>query len=88
MTFQQFRRPILLPWLLLALAMIACARTSAEHATAVPARAGEHARGGVATVFTDTLLFKQLCIEADSGLTARTNRCTPRDQAATLRFKP
>jgi hypothetical protein len=33
------------------------------------------------SVFTDTALFRQVCAEADSGLTSRTaGKCTPRDQ--------
>jgi hypothetical protein len=38
------------------------------------------------TVFTDTALFRQVCSEADSGLTAKTaGKCTPRDQRVRLR---
>ena len=38
------------------------------------------------TVFTDTALFRQHCVEADSGLTAKTaGKCTPRDQGVILR---
>lgn len=33
-----------------------------------------------ATVFTDTALYRRLCVEADSGLTPASRRCTPRDQ--------
>ena len=33
-----------------------------------------------ATVFTDTALYRKLCVEADSGLTPKSGRCTPRDQ--------
>ena len=41
------------------------------------------------SVFTDTALFRQLCAEADSGLTARTARkCTPRDQSLKLFLPP
>ena len=32
------------------------------------------------TVFTDTVLFRERCVEADSGLTPKIGRCTPRDQ--------
>ena len=32
------------------------------------------------TVFTDSALYRQHCLEADSGLTAASRRCTPRDQ--------
>jgi hypothetical protein len=39
---------------------------------------GESAR----SVFTDTALFRRVCTEADSGMTARTaGKCTPRDQS-------
>ena len=34
------------------------------------------------TVFTDSALFRQTCLEADSGLTMAAQRCTPRDQGA------
>jgi hypothetical protein len=37
-----------------------------------------------ATVFTDTALYRQLCAEADSGLTPDSRRCTPRDQSRLL----
>jgi hypothetical protein len=41
------------------------------------------------TVFTDSALFRVMCVEADSGLTARGRRCTPRDQSLLLfRRKP
>jgi hypothetical protein len=40
------------------------------------------ASGGAApTVFTDSALFRRVCVEADSGLTPGVGRCTPRDQA-------
>ena len=32
------------------------------------------------TVFTDTALYRLHCLQADSGLTASSRRCTPRDQ--------
>ena len=34
----------------------------------------------VKTVFTDTALFRRICMQADSGLTPAARRCTPRDQ--------
>lgn len=37
------------------------------------------------TVFTDSALFRERCVEADSGLTLGVGRCTPRDQALRLR---
>ena len=33
------------------------------------------------TVFSDTALYRDRCVEADSGLTPSSGRCTPRDQA-------
>jgi hypothetical protein len=42
------------------------------------------AEGWWARVFADTALFRQVCMEADSGLTPTTaGRCTPRDQRLT-----
>ena len=32
------------------------------------------------SVFSDTALYRQHCVEADSGLTPLSGRCTPRDQ--------
>lgn len=32
------------------------------------------------TVFSDTALYRAQCVEADSGLTAASGRCTLRDQ--------
>ena len=32
------------------------------------------------TVFSDTALYRDRCVEADSGLTASSGRCTLRDQ--------
>ena len=32
------------------------------------------------TVFSDTALYRAQCVEADSGLTATSGRCTLRDQ--------
>ena len=37
------------------------------------------------TIFTDSALFRRVCTQADSGLTPRVGRCTPRDQAARIR---
>jgi hypothetical protein len=47
-------------------------------------RPAERSTGGSAsgTVFTDSALFRQTCLEADSGLTMAAQRCTPRDQGA------
>lgn len=55
-----------------ALAGTTCARPAERSA-------GESASG---TVFTDSALFRQACLEADSGLTMAAQRCTPRDQGA------
>jgi hypothetical protein len=38
----------------------------------------------VATMFTDTALFRRLCVEADSGISPEQGRCTPRDQGLQL----
>ena len=48
------------------------------------ARPAERSTNGGAsgTVFTDSALFRQTCLEADSGLTMAAQRCTPRDQGA------
>lgn len=37
-----------------------------------------------ATVFTDSALFRRVCYQADSGLTAAARRCTPRDQSVVV----
>ena len=40
-------------------------------------------------LFTDPALFRRLCAEADSGLTAKTaGKCTPRDQSVTRTLPP
>ena len=39
---------------------------------------------GDRTVFTDSALFRRVCAEADSGLSPRAGRCTPRDQAVRI----
>ena len=62
-------KALLLP--LSALVCAACARTS---------ETPDEARSS-ATVFTDTALFRENCLEADSGLTIAVQRCTPRNQA-------
>ena len=53
------------------IAVSACAR-NADSRDPAPASA---------TVFTDSTLFRQSCLEADSGYTMAIQRCTPRDQA-------
>jgi len=70
--------------LLTLLTAAACApRPAAPHpdrgAVAAHANAVTPA-GGAATVFTDTALFRRVCLQADSGLTPAARRCTPRDQ--------
>ena len=68
------------------LSAIACGRTPARDAEAIsPLPSPETAKGAVRTVFTDTALFRQNCTEADSGLSARAGRCTPRDQSVKYR---
>jgi hypothetical protein len=61
--------------LALAASATACARPNAG------ASAAGSAPDSVArTVFSDTALYRQRCIQADSGLTPASRRCTPRDQ--------
>lgn len=36
------------------------------------------------SVFTDSALFRRVCIQADSGLTPAAGRCTPRDQSVRI----
>ncbi|MDP1858579.1 MAG: hypothetical protein Q8K82_07910 [Gemmatimonadaceae bacterium] len=68
------------------LSAIACGRTSARDAEDVsPVPSAESRTGAPRTVFTDTALFRQNCTEADSGLSARAGRCTPRDQSVKYR---
>ena len=68
------------------LSAIACGRTPAQDAKAIsPVPSAETATGAARTVFTDTALFRQNCTEADSGLSARAGRCTPRDQSVKYR---
>ena len=81
-TFRAWQLPAV-RWLLVSLALSACARTRgpaarADGATPIATR-------GQATVFTDTALFTKLCVESDSGLTALARRCTPRDQGLRIR---
>ena len=61
----------------LALGASDCARTSQSGAAAGARDSAVHDR----TVFTDTALFRRLCVEADSGLSPAIGRCTPRDQS-------
>ena len=61
--------------LLVAPLLLACTRPQA------PPRA-QRAAAAERTVFTDTALFRRICAEADSGVTATAGRCTPRDQRA------
>jgi hypothetical protein len=75
-------------WLAATGALLACACVG--QATRLPDSAENPASAGAVatlsrTVFTDTALFRERCIEADSGLSMRTGRCTPRDQPAVFR---
>jgi hypothetical protein len=63
-----------------ALALGACARSSDG------AEAGRPATS--ASVFTDSALFREHCLEADSGHTVAVRRCTPRDQGHAPRRPP
>lgn len=56
--------------------ILACARPQLVKSGATGAETSK--RQG--TVFTDTALFRRICLEADSGLTPAVRRCTPRDQ--------
>jgi hypothetical protein len=68
------------------LTLVACARgTPPARSEATPAVLVAHP-ADTPTVFTDSALFRVMCVEADSGLTARGRRCTPRDQS--LRIRP
>jgi hypothetical protein len=68
------------PSLILALAtcFVACVRKT-------PAPTPLQALKTDRTVFTDTALFRRVCLEADSGLTPSGARCTPRDQGVRVR---
>lgn len=55
---------------------VACGPRSAPVSASGP-RPDSHER----TVFSDTALYRDRCVEADSGLTPSSGRCTPRDQA-------
>lgn len=55
--------------------VIACSPHHAPAADTHPPKAR-----GDATIFTDTALYRQICVEADSGLTPASGRCTLRDQ--------
>jgi hypothetical protein len=46
---------------------------------------GRPGQVGNRTVFTDTMLYREICAEADSGLTPASGRCTPRDQSVLRR---
>ena len=55
---------------------VACGPRSAPVRDSGP-RPASHER----TVFSDTALYRDRCVEADSGLTPSSGRCTLRDQA-------
>lgn len=61
--------------LALAASATACARPNAG-----PSAAESAPDSAERTVFSDTALYRQRCIQADSGLTPASRRCTPRDQ--------
>jgi hypothetical protein len=73
------RRGIALRSLLGAAAVaMACARPDAAAEGAGAEGTGNEP--GERTVFNDSSLFRELCLEADSGLTISAGRCTPRHQ--------
>ena len=84
MTLPQLVRTTSTSCMVLAMTTVACARPAQDSGAANPVPAAASARRA-ATVFTDSVLFKQVCAESDSGLTMRANRCTPRDQAVIMR---
>jgi len=82
MTSSIRRHPVPLAIALLLAAGATACRTQ-RVPPAAPSRAAMSAPvAGEATVFTDPALYRRVCAEADSGLTAASRRCTPRDQSA------
>lgn len=71
---------------LLTLAILVAACAPPNHGAKTDSGAAQSASSG--TVFTDPALYRQLCLEADSGLTAKSGRCTPRDQGLRPPFTP
>jgi hypothetical protein len=59
----------------------ACARGPSERLSPETAQADGATRRVGANVFTDTALYRRVCLEADSGLTPASRRCTARDQS-------
>ena len=69
-------------WLVvLTLSVAACARSGPSSVPAHPQVSATAER----TLFTDSTLFRRICMEADSGLTPSVGRCTPRDQGVRIR---
>ena len=67
------------------LTLVACARgTPPARSQATPAALVAHPTD-TPTVFTDSALFRVMCVEADSGLTHLGRRCTPRNQSPPAR---
>jgi len=66
---------------LLVTAVPGCTRLRRANAPARPQAAAVVDR----TIFTDSALFRRTCTQADSGLTPRVGRCTPRDQGVRVR---
>lgn len=62
-----------------ALALLAVVVGCSRHHTPVADTHTPRTRSD-ATIFTDTALYRQICVEADSGLTPASGRCTLRDQ--------
>ncbi len=93
---QQPRRRLLALRIVSAALVVACAR-NAPPADSLPSATlikdttlfSTFVRDNLANVFTDTALFRKVCAEADSGLTAKTaGKCTPRDQSRRLGPRP
>ena len=61
---------------ILLLVLAACVPSGHSGTVPIGGGSGSAAR----TVFTDTALFRERCVEADSGLTPKIGRCTLRDQ--------
>ena len=67
--------------LFLAAATLNACATARRPASAAP---GTGRASAERSVFTDSLLFRQVCTQADSGLTPAAGRCTPRNQATRI----
>ena len=59
----------------------ACARNASDGPRPETVQATGRTTPVPPNVFTDTALYRRICVEADSGLTPASGRCTPRDQS-------